>query len=210
MDDRVDETSASKRGGSGAGAWAAAALVLGLGGLIFGLLAQMRVSSVEQRVDTLEAARAAAPVSVPVSSTTTTRAESDTTTTASPAPFSNEPDDPAAATEAVIAAFEIVYDGTRTPSARAARVEPPTDVELAIRAAEQGPSGPQFSSTTVTVHQVTFTSPTDASVQYEVFVGGTDSLGRSNGAAVRVGSSWKVSRSTVCVDLAEAGSDCEL
>ena len=37
-----------------AGAWAAAALVLGLGGLLFGVVAHLRTSNLEARVDQLE------------------------------------------------------------------------------------------------------------------------------------------------------------
>lgn len=194
--------------GSSAGAWAAAALVLALGALIFAVLAHIRASDLEGRVGTLESELAARPsppspdgalADPPVPTVAPTAV---VPTTVVPPP------DPAQARAEVIAAFASVYDPTSGVDARMRLVDDTTGVAAAIRQAEAGPNGAAISTATVNVNDVEFLSPTRAKVIYGLVVPGeAPILGRSGEARVAAGA-WKVTRATVCADLEAIGGSC--
>ncbi len=203
MSDRPRDRRAS------AGAWAAAALVLALGGLGFGVAAHLRLTDQQKRIDRLEAERPArageTPNSQPAgasspSSTTT----SSTSTTAAP----SEPPNPAQAQTLIAAAFTTVYDGQQPNTSRLAMIDDPTGVEAALEAAAVGPSAPLLAAAHATVAQITFTSATRSTVSYSVDVTGQAPSPTRQGEARLSGGTWKVTRDTVCLDLKAIGAPC--
>ena len=190
-----------------AGAWAAAAVVLGLGGLLFGVVAQLRISSLESEIAELRAeVSATADVSTDDGGDPEGTSVASTTTTTS----GRQPDDPSAAREGVIEAYTVVYDGSAGQDDRLALIDDPDSVEVAMQFAAGGDVGDQFSSTRARVDDVTFTSAGDATVRYRVLVDGVPTLQARIGAAVLDGETWKVTRDTVCADLQEVGAPCDI
>ncbi|MFN8053141.1 MAG: hypothetical protein U0Q22_16970 [Acidimicrobiales bacterium] len=190
--------------GSAAGAWAAAAVVLAVGALVFGVLAHIRITDLEDRVAALEADGDTRTGTTPAA--TGFRENIGSTTIATPAAIG--PADPVAARAAVVAAFGSVYDGTNGIEVRLRMIDDPTGVEQAIRSLQSGPNALAVNAATVNVNDVTFTSPTRASVIYGIAVSGQPAaLGRTGEARVEAGA-WKVTRATVCGDLAAAGGSC--
>ena len=193
--------------GSSAGAWAAAALVLALGALIFAVLAHIRVSDLEDRVAVLESDAALRP-----SATTPSGALVDPLGTAPPptdaAVAASAPADPSQARADIIAAFSSVYDPASGVEARLRLVDDTTGIAAALRQAIAGPNGAAVSSATVNVNDVQFLSATRARVIYGLTVAGQPAaLGRSGEARVAAGA-WKVTRSTICADLEAVGGAC--
>jgi hypothetical protein len=190
-----------------AAAWAAAAVVLALGGLGFGVAAQVRLSHVEDRLDQLQQSgvRAAAPRSAP----TTTRPHKNqsprTTTTA----VASQPADPNAAKQSVIHAYQVVYDGSQPTDSRLAFIDNPTGVAQAFQAAATGQVAAQAAAIKARIDSVTFTSAEEASVRYAVLVNGVPQFDNRIGTAHFDNGVWKVARQTVCEDLTEAGAPCQ-
>jgi len=190
--------------GSSAGAWAAAALVLALGALIFAVLAHVRVSELEDRIGVLESENA---LRSPLTSLVDPLDPVPTTPISSPE-GGGEPPDPSTARADVIAAFSAVYDSRAAIDDRLRLVDDTTGVAAALRQAAAGPNAAVINSATVNVNDVTFSSPTRATVVYGLAVPGQPPiLGRSGEARVD-GGAWKVTRATVCADLTAVGAPC--
>ena len=188
-----------------AGAWAAAAVVLALGGLGFGVVAQVRASDLEQRVAGLE--RLAAEAGIDTSALPTMAAA---TTTSKPAEVDPgvQPADPGAAEAAVRNAFVVFYDGSRPEGERLAVVDDPRGVAQALRAAAGGEFALQVANSKGSVSDVAFDSPTSATARFSVLVSGQALVADVEGAARLVDGAWKVTRSTVCASLDDVGSPC--
>lgn len=193
------------RGEDNAGAWAAAAVVLALGGLGFGVAAQLRAGDLEQRVLALERTIDARP-------DVTERLAAPSTTARADAPEPGDegevPTDLDAAEAAIRTAFVVLYDGARPVRDRVAVVDDPRGVEQALKTASEGEFALQLANTKGTVSEVSFTSSTTASVRYSVLSSGELLVPDGTGAARLVDGEWKVTRATVCANLEEAGSPC--
>lgn len=188
-----------------AAAWAAAAVVLALGGLGFGVAAQVRLTHLEQRVDRMEAAAArSAATSRPVASTTTFDDGPRPTTTVVAA----APADVAAARQSVIHAYQTVYDGSASSDTRLAFIDDTSGVAAAFQAAAGGTFAAQSTQIKARIDEVTFNSAVDASVRYAVLVNGVPQFESRVGGARYDNGLWKVTRETVCADLTEAGAPC--
>ena len=108
----------------------------------------------------------------------------------------NQPADPAKATAEITANWEEFFAPT-TPEATAQSLLQNADKlqqALAI-AAKAKASG---NKTRAKVKGVTFTSPTEATVTYDLLVNGAVALAGSTGKAVLEGGTWKVSQVTFC------------
>jgi hypothetical protein len=124
-------------------------------------------------------------------------------------PHGPGPSNPAAARAKVVAAFETVYGPDRTSSDRLARIDDPTGVRAAMQAALAGPYASQAAQATVRVTDLAFDRPDHAWVRYDLGTGSSSPpVGGRLGEARLVGGTWKVTRSTVCADLALAGATC--
>ncbi len=193
------------RGEDNAGAWAAAAVVLALGGLGFGVAAQLRAGDLEQRILALERTIDARPDA-------RERLAAPSTTALADAPEPGDegelPADSDAAEAEVRTAFVVLYDGARPFRDRLAVVDDPRGVEEALRAASEGELALQLANTKGTVSEVHFTSSSTASVRFSVLASGELLVPDGTGAARLVDGEWKVTRATVCANLEEAGSPC--
>lgn len=202
--------SESGRSESTAGAWAAAAVVLALGALGFGVVAQFRADDLEERLHQMErSAVTVVSTEAPSSTRPAPPATLSPTLSSAGAPSgSGEPSDQAADREAVQRAFETVYDGSLPGGDRLNLIDDPTGVEIAVGSLATGELGPLAATFRARVDSVTFDNGGGATVRYEVVVGGETKLLDRTGTARRVGSAWKVTRATVCTDLSALGADC--
>lgn len=199
---------AAKRGDEGraettAGAWAAAAVVLALGALGFGVASQFQVQDLSARVDRLERqARVASTIPVAAVGTGV-----DATSVSPPegVPGSTE-STPPAQTAAVETAFERLYDGSTPIGQRVSLIDDPSGIVEAFGALDPTVAR-QMATLRAQVHRVTFTSTSTATVSYSVQTAGGEPVQRLGGARL-VDGIWKVARSTVCADLEAAGARC--
>ncbi|HEY5154031.1 MAG TPA: hypothetical protein VIJ47_04805 [Acidimicrobiales bacterium] len=122
-----------------------------------------------------------------------------------PLPTGPGPTDAAAAEAAVRHAYSIVYDQASPPDARGALVDDPSGLAEPTAAALAGPSGAYAAGATAAIHQISFDRPDHAWLTYELTGTG---LATRLGEAVLIDGVWKVSRATVCADLALAGAVC--
>lgn len=123
-------------------------------------------------------------------------------------PTGTPPADPAAATAAVTAAYRTVYDSTAPALTKGRLIDDPHGLDV-VTGSARGTSADAISTTRATVSQVSFDQPDHAWVRYDltgpsVLV----DLHGSIGEAVLRNGTWKVTRSTVCKDLALASLIC--
>ncbi|MFF8832743.1 hypothetical protein [Streptomyces sp. NPDC015131] len=115
--------------------------------------------------------------------------------TASPTQGQGQPDDPAAARQEIEKNWTAFF-APATPADQKVAVLENGD---RMRPVLQALSGtPQAAQTSVQVKNVTFTSPTQATVTYDLLVAGTPALPDSQGTAVYQQDTWKVSVKTLC------------
>jgi hypothetical protein len=191
------------RSESTAGAWAAAAVVLALGALGFGVASQLQVQDLERRVDSLERT-----TQIPVTSRApaTTAPPVTTTVTGGGAGGAVLPD---IDKEGVERAYGTVYDGSRPTQDRLAYVDDPSGIVASLERVSSGELSQTATQLRAVVDRVTFTSTMTATVSYRLATGAdAGSAPERIGSARRVGGTWKVTRSTVCGDLEDAGAPC--
>lgn len=124
-----------------------------------------------------------------------------TTTASAPA---NAPADPAAAKQQITTNWQKFF-APDTPEATAASLLQNADkLQQALAIAAKAKTG--GTKTSANVKSVTFTSPTEATVTYDLLVNGTVALAGSTGKAVLVDGTWKVSQTTFCTLTALAAS----
>jgi hypothetical protein len=146
----------------------------------------------------------AAPVPTPATPTVPTRP----TTSSLPSPGA-QPADPAAARAEIEQAFATSYDGGvgDTPEKRAV-VEDPSVLGAAMDQISKGPYAGHVADSDAKVNGIVFTSPTEATVRYEIdIVSSTNFTGRI-GQAKLIDGRWKVTRDTTCNDIALSGVTC--
>jgi hypothetical protein len=118
-----------------------------------------------------------------------------------------QPADVPVAQQDVRHAYAVVYDVAGQPAARRAAIDDPAGLDEPSRSAESGPYGAQVRSVVARVDRIVFTSPTTAAVAYELMVDGSPYAARAGDARL-VDGRWKVTRATVCGDLALAQVTC--
>jgi hypothetical protein len=120
-----------------------------------------------------------------------------------------QPADPAAARAEIEQAFATSYDGGAgdTPEKRAA-VEDSSVLAFAAAETAKGPYAAQVKDSTAKVTDVVFTSPTEASVRYDINIANYTNFTNRIGAAKLIDGRWKVARETVCTDLTLSGINC--
>jgi hypothetical protein len=114
---------------------------------------------------------------------------------ATPTASSTAPADPAAATAEVTASWQGFFDGSKASADRAALLEDGASLAQAIALGEKDPNA---TKTRATVKSVAFTSPTQATVTYDLSVAGTTVLPGAQGKAVLSDGHWKVSKASYC------------
>lgn len=189
--------------GSTGAAWAAAAIVVAVGALGFAVVAHIRITDLESRVSTLEAAArdgAAGGAGATIAQ--------EPLGTAPTVPPESMPPDPEAARQQVVAAFESVYNPAPRVEERLRLIDDPVGVEQGITQAMRGPNGRAVGAAVVNVNDVRFTSATWATVIYNLVVDG-QIIGQGTTGEARVDDgAWKVTRATVCRDLQAVGGTC--
>lgn len=123
-------------------------------------------------------------------------------------PAGKAPADPTLARAHIADAFATAYDFSAPPAQRKASVDDPAGLHGLVAAAQSGPYASALGDLRVDIGEVVFTSPTEAAVLYD-FAGDhvTYATGRIGHARV-VDGRWKVTRATVCADLALAQMTC--
>ena len=133
-----------------------------------------------------------------------------------PAP-GEQPTDVDAARRGVTEAFWTVYDSDRTTSDRLAAIDDPRDIDQLGTVAASGPAGLFMAESKSGVTEIVFDRPDHAWVEYDVVstaaspphsLDWTTIGGLGPGEAVFVDGAWKVTRGTVCNDLARASVRC--
>ena len=119
-----------------------------------------------------------------------------------------QPAHPAAARLDVAHAFRVVYSFGQPPAARRALIDVPAGLDAPSAAAASGPYATNVTSVSTKVHRVVFTGPTTAAVAYDLVLDGSQTFATRVGHARFVGGRWKVTRATVCADLALANVTC--
>ncbi len=123
-------------------------------------------------------------------------------------PAGVQPPHPAAARLEVAHAFRVVYSFGQPPAARRALIDVPAGLDAPSAAAASGPYATNVTSVSAKVDRIVFTSPTTAVVAYDLVLDGTQTFATRVGHARLVGGRWKVTRATVCADLALANVTC--
>lgn len=123
-----------------------------------------------------------------------------------------QPADVAAANQAVVDAFNRVYDFTTPAADRAAFVDEPSDLDVAMRRVLNGGFADAVKGAKWRLVDLVFTSPTTAVVTYDIEIPpgtGVASMATGRfGEARFVEGRWKATRDTICSALAMAGGSC--
>jgi hypothetical protein len=119
-----------------------------------------------------------------------------------------QPADPVAAEQALRDAWAGLYDFTASADSRAQYLDDATGVAEAWRALQQGEFAATAGQSTAPIDALVFTSPTDAWLRYDLITP-VSSFSDRYGQAHLIDGTWKISRQTICQDLALAsGSAC--
>lgn len=118
------------------------------------------------------------------------------------------PDAPDAARGDVARAFGVAYDFAASPTARRASIDDASGLDPVVEDVMSGPYAAIAARIAPRIVEIVFTSPSSAAVLYDLG-GETGSIGAGRvGEARLVDGRWKVTRATVCADLALAQVDC--
>jgi hypothetical protein len=180
-------------------------VVLALGALGFGVASQLQVQDLEHRVESLERTSqftVTSTGSVPERSATSQVATTVQDASGSAAVL------PGAERQAVETAYEIVYDGSKPIQERIQYVDDPTGVVAAFQSLNSSELAATASQLRAVVDQVTFTSTMTATVTYRLTSAAGSGGDERIGSARQVDGVWKVTRTTVCGDLEDAGAPC--
>jgi hypothetical protein len=122
-----------------------------------------------------------------------------------PTPAATAPSDPAAASAEVKQNWALFFDGSKPAAQRIPLVEGGASLGQALAL---GAKDPNATKTTAVATSVSFTSPTEAAVVYDLKVAGTPVLPGAQGTAVLDQGTWKVSKHTFCqlIQLGQGGS----
>jgi len=120
---------------------------------------------------------------------------------ASPTPTATiaaEPSSGPAAVAAITANWKTVFNGKASIPSRLALVQDGPQVAAFVNAQAKTSFGAAAAGSTATVSSVTITSPSQATVHYEVLLLGTPLLKNQVGTAVYLNGIWKVAIASFC------------
>jgi hypothetical protein len=109
-----------------------------------------------------------------------------------------EPASGAAAVAAITANWKTVFNGKAPIPRRLALVQDGPQVAAFVEAQAKTSFGAAAAGSTATVSSVTITSPSQATVHYEVLLLGTPLLKNQVGTAVYLNGTWKVAIASFC------------
>lgn len=121
-----------------------------------------------------------------------------------------QPSDPVAAEAAVRESWKIAHDfGGTDPAARLGYLDDPTGIEDALVALNTGQFADVAKGSTSTIKDFVFSSPTEAWFRYDIVTSITNFNDRYGQAHLGDDGVWRITRQTVCQDLALApGTQC--
>lgn len=177
--------------------------MLALGGLGFGVSAQLRANDLESKVGQLERSAATSPAPIATTSRESQAAQTSLAPATQPPPTDarTQPDDLAGARQSVVNAFETVYNGSLPIQTRLDLVDDATGISDLLTFRAGSPGGDVLVQIRGRVENVSFTSGSKATVQYSITVPGSSPYTGRIGEAKLVGNTWKVTRAAVCNDL---------
>src|SRR5262249_39122902 len=111
---------------------------------------------------------------------------------------SAEPSSGPAAVAAITANWKTVFNGKASIPSRLALVQDGSQLAKFVQAEAKTSFGQAASGSTATVSSVTISSPSQATVDYEVLVLGTPLLKKQVGTAVYLDGVWKVGITSFC------------
>ncbi len=120
----------------------------------------------------------------------------------------DDPPDAQGARTAILRAFTVAYDATQPATARAAAIDDTTGLDQALADASTSGFATQIRTVQVRVRAIGFVAPDRARVVYDLIVDGSPMFGARTGAARLVDGTWRVTRATLCADLALADVTC--
>jgi hypothetical protein len=127
-----------------------------------------------------------------------------------PAPLpaaGEQPDDPAAAKQAITNAYQTVFTHGSDPTTNEQYIEDPDSLRQAQDTVRS--NYPQAVDTvTVKIGDIVFTSKTEAALYFELDYQGGAQFGQQIGYAKLIDGSWKISHDTVCMVLGWGGGQC--
>jgi hypothetical protein len=125
---------------------------------------------------------------------------SSSTTPATPKPATTaaEPASGPAAVAAIRANWETVFNGKASLPSRLALLEDGSQVAAFVQAQAKTSFGEAAAGSSATISAVTITSPSQATVHYEVLLLGTPLLKNQVGTAVYLNGVWKVAIASFC------------
>ncbi len=129
--------------------------------------------------------------------------------TSLPAPGAEQPANVAAATHAVTDAFDIAHSNAQSDDARTAVIDDPTGLPEIWAQNRQGPYKDQIAASVITLDDVVFASATKAYFRYHWETPGYSTYGPRFGEADVVDGTWKVTRASMCQDIALTGVSCK-
>ncbi len=118
-----------------------------------------------------------------------------------------QPADPAAAEAEIRNAMTSLYGVVGTDDVGIDLIDDPTGVAEARAQVQDGVFAEDAANASATIEELVFTAPDEAWFRYSIDTPGNDFDDRY-GIAVLVDGVWKITRSTICQDLALAGGDC--
>jgi hypothetical protein len=128
-----------------------------------------------------------------------------------------QPADADKAKAEITAAVETIYNSAIPSDTKTDLLDDPTGVNEAFEAAKSGQFSEAAKNTTATVTGLVFTSPTEATFEYELHVPAdattldTENSGTISGrfgTATLIDGVWKIGRTGICTDLSLAGASC--
>jgi hypothetical protein len=127
-----------------------------------------------------------------------------------PEPHGPPPADQEAARADIDAAFATLYNRSLPEEERGTRLDDNRGVKQAVEQVERNYPGALEQQATIRVDEVRFLSPTEAAVRYAILLPGysTPEFPNRTGRAVLIDGVWKVTRDTLCADLALGGGEC--
>lgn len=122
-------------------------------------------------------------------------------------PAGEQPADPAAAEALLRDTLAALFTTSQDVEQRLQLVDDPTGLADAFEQVATGPFADVAGTAVHTVHELVFTSPTEAWFRYSIDTSLTAFANRY-GRAVLIDGQWKITRQTVCQDLSLASASC--
>lgn len=124
-----------------------------------------------------------------------------------PPPGPAQPADPAAARNLISSQFALLFQSGKPIDERLAAVDDSTGIAAAVDEVSSGQFSDAAANAAYVLGDIVFATPDQAWFQYSLAANGSTFTGRF-GEANLIGGIWRISRATICQDLALAGGTC--